>query len=251
MPADLRQYVVHARTLAYRRREDATRRELERAAARGRVSVSTSWGKDSVALCDLACEVLGRPTLLHLAHPYPLPGAEHVVEHFAARAAVVTLPPARTLAEYIAWLRGVGLGYERADQAHGKRAKADRAREWCVAQRVAVQVLGMRAEESKGRRTGFRARGLLHRYVDDGLWVSNPLGWWTVQDVWARIASRGLPYPRLYDCETHGYTRERLRNTGWLTTVDAGEGRIAWLRTHFPAQWRALAAEFPQVARLT
>ena len=32
MPADLRQYEVIARTLAYRRREDASKREIERAA---------------------------------------------------------------------------------------------------------------------------------------------------------------------------------------------------------------------------
>lgn len=68
--------------------------------------------------------------------------------------------------------------------------------------------------------------------------------------MWARIAERGLPYHPLYDCESHGMTRETLRNSGWLTTVGAAEGRIAWLRQHFPEQYRALAAEFPQVRRL-
>ena len=59
--------------------------------------------------------------------------------------------------------------------------------------------------------------------------------------MWAYIVSRGIPYNRrIYDAETHGQTRD-LRNTGWLSTDGAEDGRIAWLAFHFPDEYETLA----------
>jgi phosphoadenosine phosphosulfate reductase len=86
----------------------------------------------------------------------------------------------------------------------------------------------------------------------DGSWKCCPLMGWTAKDVWAYIVSRRLPYNRrIYDAETHDQTRETIRNTGWLSTDGAAQGRIAWLRAHFPTEYRLLADEFPQVETLT
>lgn len=247
--ADLSRYLVHAQLRGHRERVERARDEFRRAAALGPVVVATSWGKDSVALADLALETLGPVPLLHLASSYRLPGWEPVAAHFVARTIVHEVEPRRSLAETIAWLREVGLGYERErPQAAVQALKKDPGAEWCLKHGFAVQALGMRAEESKGRRACFRARTPTYQLAR-GLWVTNPLAWWSTVDVWAYIAARELPYHRLYDLETHGYTREEHRNTGWLTTIDAGRGRLGWLRAHFPEQYRALAREFPQVER--
>lgn len=104
----------------------------------------------------------------------------------------------------------------------------------------------MRAEESANRRRLFRARGTT--YLRGGTeWVCNPLAWWTANDVWAYLVSRGLPWHRLYDCETLGFTRERLRSGGWLYTDGVHDGWIPWLREHFPDQFRQLVAAFPHM----
>lgn len=43
-----------------------------------------------------------------------------------------------------------------------------------------------------------------------------PLSDWTGADVWAYIASHGVPSNRrIYDAETHGLTRETI-HSGWL-----------------------------------
>jgi 3'-phosphoadenosine 5'-phosphosulfate sulfotransferase (PAPS reductase)/FAD synthetase len=250
--ADLSRYATHALLACHRRQVDRSRTLLLDASAKGPLVVATSWGKDSVVLTDLAIETLGRVPLFHMASPYRLPGWERVAEHFAARTDVHEIPSHRTLTETIAWLHEVGLGYERSrpNQQRSADPKKDTGTRWCHEHGIAIEALGLRAAEAKGRRSLFRARGPIYYSSMRDLWIVCPLAWWSTVDVWAYIAARGLPYHPLYDCETHGLTREQLRNSGWLTTVGAERGRIAWLRAHYPEQYRALRAEFPQVTQV-
>ena len=241
--------MAHARTAGYRARVERARSLLCAAADQhGPVVVSTSWGKDSTALADLAIEALGAAPLLHIASSYRLPGWERVAERFASRAVVHEIAPRRTLEEVIAWLRDVGLPHERssAEQAAVVAAlKKDVGTAWCLRHGFGAQALGMRAEENPHTRGRlFRARGLM--YQSRGVVVVNPLGWWSAADVWAYIVERDLPYHPMYDCETHGMTRETLRNAGWLSTDGAERGRVGWLREHYPAEFRSLVSAFPQ-----
>lgn len=249
--ADIRQYMLWARSRQHQARVAESRRILWRAAAHGTIVVSTSWGKDSIALCDLALETLGGLDMLHMASPYELPGYDETVAHFSARGRVHVLDPQRTLEETIAWLGEVGLGHER-ETAHGRRvahrAKRDRSLEWCAERGFRVQALGMRIAEGGPRARLLRNKGAVYARAD-GTVVACPIAHWDALDVWARIFSRELPYNRcLYDAETHGLTRETIRNTGWLTTIDAPNGRIAWLRQHFPENYAMLVEAFPRIA---
>ena len=220
----------------------------------GRVGVSVSWGKDSIALADMAINALGPIPLYHLASPYSLPGYEQTIEHFAARAPLTTIEAARSLDEYIEWCGEIGLPHER-ERSVQKRAvksiKTDRGSQAAHDLGVDVQMLGMRIDEKGPRADLLRARGLLYFAKTKGLWISCPIGRWSNRDVWAYIASRDLPYNRrIYDAQTHGYTRETIRNTGWLSTDGAHDGRIAWLAHHFPSEYETLAEHFPRVRML-
>lgn len=247
----MRQYAVHATLKAFQKRVDVARAALVDAASRGPVVICSSWGKDSVALCDLALETLGPVPIMHVRSAYELPGGEHVEAHFRTRAEVYDVPAKLTLEETIAWLQQHGLGYQRETAAGaGKARKTDASTSWVRANGFTVQALGMRAAESFGRRWNFRARGLVYHAEAHGLTVACPLGWWSTKDVWAYLVSRGLPWHRLYDLETDGFTREELRNNGWLSIVSTSEGRAAWLARHFPAEWRRLRTELPQVELL-
>ena len=246
-------YRLRARSRPFKRKLDEARRALEEAGRVGSVAVAMSYGKDSIAVGALALEVLGPVPVMHQESSYRLPGWEPVQEYFRARTTVHTIPAKRTLEETIAWLHEVGLGYERETTYSSKtanRAKRDLGDAWCETHGINALALGLRAEESKVRKMVMRKRGLVYQ-LRSGQWRVQPIGWWTVADVWALIFSRELPYPRVYDCESHGYTRENLHNTGWLTTIGARDGRIAWLRHHFPEQYRALVREFPRVQRLS
>jgi len=246
------QYRAWAQTVVHAKRVAAAVDIVERAAARGNLAIAMSWGKDSVAVADLVLGTLGRRVpVYHLASAYALPGGERVEEHFRARTSVDVVPARRSANEVIEWLREVGLGYERSKSSVQAAAapKKSGGAVWCEQHGCDVTVLGMRAEEARGRRENFRVRGAVYTKAD-GLTVACPIAWWESRDVWAYIVARDLPYHALYDLETHGLTRETLRNTGWLTTVGAERGRIAWLATHYPEQYRRLEAEFPRVRML-
>lgn len=256
-PQDRARYLMHSRTPGFARRVERARGVLLAAldAADGdptRVAVFTSWGADSVPLCDLALDTLGAGVpLVHMASAYEMPGGGRVVEHFAARARIVDLPPSRTLDETVAWLHDIGLGCDRETEASkkvGNRAKADKGTEWALANGCAAQVLGMRADETLSRRKLFAARGPVYRAR--GLTMACPLASWSVADVWAYAVSRGLPWHPLYDCEGLGFTRETLSNTGWLTTHGVTSGRIAWLRRYYPDLHARLIAEWPHLRGL-
>lgn len=246
------QYRVWAQTSAHARRVATAVDIVERADARGKIAIAMSWGKDSVAAADLVLRTLGRSVpVYHLASSYELPGSEPVEAHFRERTSVDVVPAKRSADDVIAWLEEVGLGYERS-RSRARAAAAPKksgGAEWCAAHGCDVTVLGMRADEARGRRANFRVRGAVYTKAD-GLTVACPIAWWESRDVWAYIVAHDLPYHSLYDHETHGLTRETLHNTGWLTTIGANSGRIAWLAAHYPAEYRRLEAAFPRVRTL-
>lgn len=236
---------LHARLASTRRRIDGAREALRAATEAGRLVVASSWGKDSTVLLDLATEVLGPVDVLYLESGYEMPGTEEQIAYWSGRGCRVQRVPGRGLAETIAWLHDVGLGWEREDQSAASRSKATRAETWCAEHGFDVSILGLRAEESIHRRIRSAHYGLVYRRRD-GHTVATPLAWWTAADVWSWIACRDLPYLPLYDAETHGLSRYTLRNTGWLTTVDV-DRRMPWLREHYPDLWRRLTDEFPHM----
>jgi len=246
--ASLAAYSVRAKTQAFQRRVDAALRAIE--AAERRAVVSVSFGKDSCAVAHLSARVLGRIDMMHMACAHELPGGERVREFMSSLGPIHELPPLNTLQESLEWLRVVGLPHERERSAHQrivKSRKKDRGHDWAVEQGYATTILGMRADESSGRRWCFRKRGTTYQRPS-GHWSCNPIAWWSSADVWSYLVSNGIPWHPLYDCESLGFTREILRNGGWLYTDGLARGWGAWLRKHYPEQWRRLVAEFPQVA---
>lgn len=255
-PQDRARYLMHARTTQHRRRVERARAILLDALRAAdddptRIAVFTSWGSDSVPLCDLALDTLGPVAMVHMASAYEMPGGERVVEYFAARGRLVTLPPSRTLDETVAWLHEIGLDVDRASAAAkkvGNRAKADKGTQWSLDHGVAVQVLGMRGEETLSRKRLIAGKGPI--YAARGLTIACPLAFWSVADVWAYTVSRSLPWHPLYDCEGLGFTRETLSNTGWLTTHGVTSGRVAWLRRFYPDLHARLCEEWPHLRGL-
>jgi hypothetical protein len=115
---------AHAKTNSFLRHLDWARREVESAFSHGKAMVSTSWGKDSVALCSIAFGVDASVPMVHLRSPYELPGGEHVIAHFRELGSnLITLDTRKDLAGYIEWLTQYGLGYERESHAKAGRAK--------------------------------------------------------------------------------------------------------------------------------
>jgi phosphoadenosine phosphosulfate reductase len=244
-------YRLHSEQSGYKQRVRQAYQIVERAAKNGRALVSTSWGKDSVALMHLCQEVLGPVELFHMKTA-EMPGYEACWEYFKNRSAgYYEITTHGTLAERIELYRTIGLAHERSEErqkCHVKTIKKNPAIDYMLDHDYQVMFLGMRAQENpKTRGKLFNFRGVTYK-DSHGLWHSNPLAWWTVRDVWAYIVKNNLPYnQRIYDAETHGFTRESIRNLSWISTDGAQYGRIAWLRQHFPKEFQKLRIEFPQI----
>jgi len=111
-------------------------------------------------------------------------------------------------------------------------------------------LLGLRRDESNGRRVLIHARGLLFPNKRDGIMECLPVGWWSYQEVWAYIISRELDYNRAYDKQSDLPIRNR-RISYWAGESERHNGRWVWLRRTYPDLWNQFAARFPEVGSFT
>lgn len=98
-------------------------------------------------------------------------------------------------------------------------------------------IVGIRAEESGGRKALTQARGKL--FHAGGQWRCHPIADWSGVDVFAMIVSRGAPYMPLYDCDARAPHEWRM---SWPATPAFWKsGAAAELRRYFPAYFARLA----------
>lgn len=110
-------------------------------------------------------------------------------------------------------------------------------------------LLGLRAEESHGRRMSRRLRGSLYRTVD-GLWHGQPLADWSGVDVFAFLVSRNLPWFHIYDRDDWQAPHE-IRMSWLCNPSFVDRGAAAFLRRYYPQHLAWLAAVNPRVRAYT
>jgi 3'-phosphoadenosine 5'-phosphosulfate sulfotransferase (PAPS reductase)/FAD synthetase len=112
-------------------------------------------------------------------------------------------------------------------------------------------VLGLRQEESAGRRMNVATRGLLYMRAS-GLWVSQPIARWSTLDVHAFCAAADVPLLPVYLCVDPGADWRRLRKSWWVCGGGpARHGHYGWLRRWWPEQWRRAVEIDAQVTRVS
>lgn len=104
-------------------------------------------------------------------------------------------------------------------------------------------ILGVRAQESAGRRVSARAHGAIHAPLGADLASIRPLLDWGVADVWAAIGAWELPYHPAYDAMSRaGVPRERQRvgplclTPGWILDA-AWPGLRRRLEGRYGSRW--------------
>lgn len=225
---------------------------IEAALARGRVGVSFSGGKDSTVLLALA-----RTLDADVPAGWFDSGCEYPeTEAFVREIGADVLLPQRPLLEM---LRAGGYWGYRGPDADPDLKFDFRAflvnepsRQFVVRRGLSTVAIGLRAEESAGRRMLAKARGRLHAVRSQDCWQAYPLMDWRGEDVWAFLAGRGLPYNPVYDRMAQaGVPREEWRVSTLLGEAGVSLGRLARLRALYPPLYRQLAAEFPRIGDFT
>ncbi len=175
--------------------------------AAGPCYCSVSWGKDSVVVAHLVGRVArGIPLAWVRVRGWSNPDCESVMAAFGGECDVLDVDVGHD--------RDGGTletGFRRLTQKYGQR-----------------RIVGVRADESGIRRMSLRRLGL-----STGL-SCRPLGWWTVDDVFAYLASHRLPVHPAYAMLGGGrWAREHLRVASLGGVRGTQFGRAEWEREYY------------------
>lgn len=113
--------------------------------------------------------------------------------------------------------------------------------DWLMGQGFDGVFLGLRAQERFKRRMHLAHRGLLTETARG--WQCNPIGWRSVDDVWAFIAGEGLPYNPVYDVLSRIGVERAKQRVGPLPLTPGWQLRRGWpglveaLTERYGPQW--------------
>lgn len=105
--------------------------------------------------------------------------------------------------------------------------------------------VGLREQESFGRRQLIKHKGQMFWNKDQGVTECLPVAYFTVEDIWAYITSQNLPYNAVYDRTS--IPRNDIRVSYWCGESAREFGRFVWLKKEYPELYNRFAAEFPEV----
>jgi len=244
--------LAHARTRAFQERVRAALSVIEQATTIGKIGVSYSGGKDSTCTLDLVRRLCPDAPSAFFDSGCEYPGTYEMVRRYEA----TVIKPQMSLLEMCRY--GGYWGYLKPEDPRAEFdffgfLVAEPSERFVEMYDLGVIAMGLRGQESSGRRASARKRGELYQIKATGIWHLCPLAKWRTEDVWAYIASRDLPYNPAYDkMAAIGIPRDRWRVAMLLGLTTPGlEERYAWLRQVEPHIFYQLAAEFPKILEFT
>lgn len=246
---------VRARQPSWQRQVERSRQIIADAIRRGLAIVFYSGGKDSTALLHLARTVDPGIGAVFVDDGNQTPWTLEAIA--AMRARGYDIQTIETMYTIPQMLRMVGWGgYDGPERLEGEwHWSMPQWREVLVeepSERVrdagyTVHLLGLRAEESRGRLMNRRAHGVIYER-DNGTIVATPLADWSGEDVLAYCALHELPLSRVY-LRPDDPGRARRRSAAALLTHAVWAGSWHELRADQPGFWQELAMEFPEIRR--
>lgn len=182
-------YLGWAKTQQFKNKVNESIGIIEEALTLGDSYVSISWGKDSIALLHLCQSVFPEILAINFSTPH-----EDMLGSFTQTANAYC-------SKFSTNLNLIKI----EEQTVIPKAVKD-ASLW---ETYPVAFVGLRAEESKGRRKSLTCHGLLYQYKAKGYRVC-PIGFWKAIDIWAYLAHHDIPYLSNYDIEGN---RQNVRTT--------------------------------------
>jgi len=236
-------YKLHAQTREFKKKLKTAVAIIEKSyRAANDWSISCSYGKDSIVLLHLIYQ-FKKPDVIYKDNGYALPCIYETKEKLEKLLKYETNVLKQEF-DFVEFLKEYGLPDITRDMMKQDKIVKIIKKDPLSENNKSV-FWGLRAKESKKRTALFKYRGAIYYNDNRKKHFSAPLWDWSDRDVWAYIAQYNVPYPDLYDKENFGFTREKLRNSSWITTDGAKRGRVAWLRFNYPEFYNKLAKEFP------
>lgn len=249
--------MAHSLTPGFRSRVESARRVVDRALAIApHAAIMWSGGKDSTAMTHLVCVEGGyRPSVASEKDDLDFPGEEDYVTGLAA-AWRVDLTILRPQTSALEWVKRHGPTMRGDENVHSRRSELSALCFYPLVENYSrdfdLVFLGLRKEESRGRRKNRASNGPLYQ-KRSGQWVCTPIVDWSGLDVLAYIVSRGIELLPMYRCIALMHRDEpwRLRKSWWLPTSYAHRGQVTWLRHYYPSLFYELAGILPAIRALS
>ena len=252
---------LHAETPVFAARlqkaKEIARSGMGSAALPRRMFASISGGKDSVAMLGVIREAGLSIQCAHGASGFDIPGSRETAEA-AADACEMDIDIVEPIEDPWELLARIPKGANVFDRKHWipfcNAAAGGQLMIYYQHQGAFDGAyVGLRAEESKTRLVNARVRGAHYHVKQDDSWMCCPLQWWSVDDVYAFILSRGLPLHPFYRL-----AYERLQVPPSKSRVDmimpnefiSSRGALMHLRNLFPELWIRLTDIRPEMRAL-
>lgn len=236
---------LHARLSGFKRKVEKAQTIIYQAAQLGKIGVSLSGGKDSIVLRHLVLHTVPESEVAFFDSGAELKQTYAVMSHYKPH----FIYPERSLPEM---LRAGGFWGSVATEPGIKidfnAELIDKpAAKFCQQFDINVQAIGLRADESVGRRINAKVKGELYK-IQSGIFHLCPLVFWNVADIWAYVASRELVYNEAYDImQGLGIPRDHQRVSTYFGSSAAQFGRYAYLKKIDPELFNRFASEFPRI----
>lgn len=241
--------LMRARRPAFHRRVSHALRVIEEAARLGRLGCSFSGGKDSTVLLHLVRRVVPDA---------PAAFFDSGMEYPETTAFVAATPNCRIYPSQLSLSEMLQAGGHWGAEGDASLQfdffgflVAEPSQRFVFQEQLQVLAIGLRAQESAGRRLNARVRGPLYA-VASGITHCCPLARWTTDDVWSYLALTGIPYNPIYDrMAAIEVPREEQRVSILVSNVAARWGGFARLRQLHPRLFGDLCARFPLLKGFT
>jgi 3'-phosphoadenosine 5'-phosphosulfate sulfotransferase (PAPS reductase)/FAD synthetase len=219
--------------------------------------VMWSGGKDSTAMTHLVrCEA-GLPVpAISEKDDLDYPGETDYVENLASEwnLDLTIVTPPMSLME---WISEHAAEIEPGEDIHSRSAALSKECFYGFMEEVSRSYrgiyLGLRKQESRGRRLNRIVRGLFYQKMS-GQYVATPLGDWTGLDVMAYMAGRHIDPLPVYRCigffPRHRRKPWLVRKSWWLPGDQSCLGEIAWLKHYYPSLYRQMCDWWPDARRM-
>lgn len=219
--------------------------------------VAWSAGKDSTALVCLVTEVIVGRTIrlrtkaMSVKDDLDFPGEEAYLKQIAEQYNIDLdiVRPEQSLQTLLGRLDGE---IDPSEDFHSRVSEFSRIAFYPLIEAYQKNhgravFLGLRGEESKGRKMNAWLRGPIYERKDGGR-ICQPLSCWSGLDVFAYLFSRDIPILNIYKCCRFHENPSFVRKSWWLPGSNTRHGGMVWLRTYWPELYNNLRQLLPDVS---